>query len=157
MHICPAFPVIFPQAILLAALLTCAFPVTMHGFFPPSSRSVGVRCLAAAAATIRPTPPPPVYDIASTLCLSNSDPTSAPPFTTLTTSASTYSPLDSRSVSNRVVWRDNSDIFSTQTFPAASASTSGLSASSTGMFHGVISVATPRGSTTTSDRTGAAR
>lgn len=45
----------------LGETLTCKleFESTTAGHFPPSSRVTGVRCIAAAAITMRPTLAPP--------------------------------------------------------------------------------------------------
>jgi hypothetical protein len=55
---CPEF-IILPQRIRLAVNSKSAFASTITGDFPPSSRVIGVTCLAAAVATIRPTRPLP--------------------------------------------------------------------------------------------------
>jgi hypothetical protein len=60
MHVCPALKNL-PQAILFAARAISALAVTMTGDFPPSSNVTGVRNLEAAAMTILPTGPAPVY------------------------------------------------------------------------------------------------
>ena len=52
-HVCPAFTNL-PQTILLEASLKSIVSSIIQGFFPPSSSVVGVRCFAAAAATIFP-------------------------------------------------------------------------------------------------------
>jgi len=48
------------QMILLATTSTLASSRTTAGLLPPSSSVTGVRCSAAALATMRPTPPEPV-------------------------------------------------------------------------------------------------
>ena len=53
----------FPQIILFADTSNDAVSSTIHGFFPPSSRVVGVKLIAAALATIFPTPTLPVKNI----------------------------------------------------------------------------------------------
>jgi hypothetical protein len=57
----PAFTVL-PQRIRFAAILrSVVFGSMITGDFPPSSRVSGVRCSAAAFATMRATVPFPVY------------------------------------------------------------------------------------------------
>jgi hypothetical protein len=53
----------FPQTILFADTSNDAVSSTIHGFFPPSSRVVGVKLIAAALATIFPTSTLPVKNI----------------------------------------------------------------------------------------------
>ena len=59
MQVCPAL-INFPQTMRLAASFRFAVSSTMQGFLPPSSKVTGVKCTAAAAATILPTGTLPV-------------------------------------------------------------------------------------------------
>lgn len=59
------YPVLnsLPQAILFAARAISALAVIITGDFPPSPKVTGVRNLEAAAMTMLPTEPAPVYMI----------------------------------------------------------------------------------------------
>ena len=59
MQVCPAL-VNFPHTMRRATVARSVPSSTNTGDFPPSSSTVGVRCSAAARATIRPTAPLPV-------------------------------------------------------------------------------------------------
>ena len=100
---------------------------TMVGFFPPSSRTAGVRCLAAAWCTILPTCGLPVKKIRSHFWDRSAVVSGTPPSTTAIASRSRYFGTISAVCSAHA--SAISDGFSTAVFPAAMAATSGANVS----------------------------
>mmetsp|Transcript_45799 Transcript_45799/g.97705 ORF Transcript_45799/g.97705 Transcript_45799/m.97705 type:complete len:384 (-) Transcript_45799:219-1370(-) len=142
-HACPVFQSL-PKSSLRAIESTGSASLSMiTGHLPPSSRTVGVRCRAAAAATILPTRSEPVKMMLSHRWASSAVTVGGPPRTTLTASASKY--LGMSSANRSASFGACSEGLRTTTLPADIAARSGLMRSWNGKLNGPMMSVTPRG------------
>src|SRR6185436_20169215 len=135
-----------PQTAPSTARSIFASSMTMMAFFPPISSEHGLKLLAAASPTIRPTSDDPVNEIARTSgWLTSGAPASGPkPVTMLTTPLGNPASINART---RLIVESgvSSAGLMTQVLPQTNAGNSFHDGIAIGKFHGVIIPTTPIG------------
>mmetsp|Transcript_126119 Transcript_126119/g.247255 ORF Transcript_126119/g.247255 Transcript_126119/m.247255 type:complete len:288 (-) Transcript_126119:8-871(-) len=142
----------FPLKMRRAATGMFAPGSTTVGDFPPSSSVTGVKNLAAASMTMRPTAPFPVKTMWSQRKRKSAVASGTPPVMTAMASGSTY--FGNSCASRASVLGASSEGFSSTQFPAAKACAVTRSDNCTGKFQGAMFKTTPFGSRTMSERPG---
>ena len=122
MQVCPAFKNL-AQIKRLIAVGKSALGAMMAGLLPPSSKVTGVRCLAAASYTMRPTAGLPVKKILSKRSASSVVVSSTPPNTTVKRRGSKY--CATSSAIHCALLAASSEGFRTTVLPAANAAIAG--------------------------------